>query len=340
MGNNRNFVILGLVVVVLVVLYAMSSQRRPSLDTSGGFVDLVEGTLSTDDVTRIELRHQGEGFTLVQGDDGWVVEDHFRAPANLNKIRTLLGNLESVSGEFRSDSGADDVLASYDLTDSAAYHLEVDGGDQPVALLIGKSSGAGCFVRRAGEDRVYLTDHNFLSDFGVFGDDRAAPKVSPWVDLLAFEADRDAVTRIRIEGDETVVLDREPVVDEEAAAAADSAGAAPAGSPGDNYEWRIDGDFIGSRSRGDAVLSSLVSIRARDVVTRGDAPEGSGLDDDPGRITVTLDGANEVTLLFGGPVEGMTGQVYFRVEGRDLVWAVPEYVKTNLFKTADELRAE
>ena len=53
-----------------------------------------------------------------------------------------------------------------------------------------------------------------------------------------------------------------------------------------------------------------------------------------------VEAADDLVLLFGGPVEEMTGQVWFRVEGQDLVWAVPEYVKNNLFKTADELRAE
>ena len=41
MSNNRNVIILVAIVVALGALYALSSQRRPSLDTSGGFVDLV-----------------------------------------------------------------------------------------------------------------------------------------------------------------------------------------------------------------------------------------------------------------------------------------------------------
>lgn len=331
MSNNRNLIILVVLVVVLGVVYALSSQRRPSLDTSGGFADLVEGTLSTDEIGSIAIGRGGEGFTMVNGESGWIIEDHFGAPANLNKIRTLLGNLESFSGELRSDDGS--VLESYALDDSQAYHLRID---ELVDLKIGKRAGAGCFVREGGSNRVYATDHNFLSDFGVWGDDRPVPEVSAWVDLVAFEAPRDQVTKIRIEGDETVTLDRELIIAE---TGDEGEEAAPAGSPGENYEWRINGDFIGSRSRGDAVLSALVSVRARDVLGRGDSPEGSGLAD-PDRITVTLEGATEVTLLFGDAVADLEGQVWFRVEGQELIWAVPEFVKGNLFKTADELRAE
>ena len=333
MGNNRNLLILAVLVVGLGVVYALSSQRRPSLDTSGGFVDLVEGTLSTDELRLISVRHGEGGFNLVNGDEGWVVEDHFAAPANLNKIRTLLGNLEGVTGELRSDSP--DVLESYALDEAQAYHLRIDGeGDASlVDLLIGKRSGSGCFVREADGSRVYVTDHNFLSDFGLWGDERPVPEVKDWVDLLAFEVPREEVTRIQIEGDVSLVLDRELVVAE-----TDSLDAL-SGSPGENYEWRINGDFVGSRSRGDAVLSALISVRGRDVLGRGDNPEGSGLDD-PSRVVVTLDAAVEITLLFGGPVEDVEGQVWFRVEGQELIWAVPEFVQTNLFKTADDMRVE
>lgn len=329
MGNNRNLIILAAVVVVLGAVYALSSQRRPSLDTSGGFVDLVKGTLSTDELQSIGI-HRGEGgFTLVNGDEGWVVQEHFQVPANLNKIRTLLGNLEGVSGEFRSDDAG--VLASYALEDSQAYHLEIPG---ELDLLIGKRSGAGCFVRDVGSNRVYATDYNFLSDFGVWGDDRPVPEVSSWVNLLAFEVKRENVTRVRIEGKEPVVLDREVQVSD----AVDST--ANPGSPGtENHEWRVNGDFVAGHSKGEAIVTALAQVRARDVLARGENPEASGLDH-PQKVTVTLDGANDVTLLFGNAVEEMSGQVWFRVDGRDLIWAVPEYVKTNLFKTASELRAE
>lgn len=332
MGNNRSVLILAVIVIALAAVYALSSQRRPSLDASGGFVDMIEGTLSTDEVGRIEFRGGDGGFTLVNGDEGWIVEDHFGAPANLNKIRTLLGNLESVTGELRSDDAG--VLTSYALDDSQAYHLQID---DRVDLLIGKRAGSGCFVRTGGEHRVYVTDHNFLSDFGVWGDDRPAPEVSSWVDLLAFEVKREEVTRIHVEGEETVTLDREPMIAEEAVE--ESSEESPAGSPGENYEWRINGDFIGSRSKGDGILSSLVSIRAREVMARGENPEGSGLDD-PARVMITLEGATELTLLFGEPVVDMSGHVWFRVEGQELVWAVPEFVRNNLFKTAEDLRAE
>ena len=45
---------------------------------------------------------------------------------------------------------------------------------------------------------------------------------------------------------------------------------------------------------------------------------------------MTVEAANDLVLLFGGSVEEMTGQVWFRVEGRDLVWATSWGVSTRL----------
>ena len=82
-----------------------------------------------------------------------------------------------------------------------------------------------------------------------------------------------------------------------------------------------------------------VAVAVGDVLGRGEHPEASGLDD-PSTVAITLEGANAVTLLFGNPVEEMSGQVGFQVEGQELIWAIPEYVRTNVFKTADDMRAE
>ena len=53
----------------------------------------------------------------------------------------------------------------------------------------------------------------------------------------------------------------------------------------------------------------------------------------------TEDGTQH-TLLFGAAVPEEDNQLYFRVEGEDLVWSIPDYLKGNLFKSADDLKTE
>jgi len=338
MGNNRNLIVLGLVLVVLVGGYILTQDRRPDLDTTGGFVELVEGTLSTDDVYTLSLSKGDEdGVTVVQRDGDWVVASHHDAPANLNKVRTLLGNLETVSGELRSEDAS--VLDAYALDDPNAYHLEVldESGTPMAALLIGKRSGSGCFVREPGSDRVMLADHNFLSDFGLWAEDRPAPKADLWIDMAVVKLERDAVRTVElVTGDGPLVLTKEFV--DLGSAAEDSTETLP---DADAYEWRVTGpeEFVASKTRADGVLASMVSLRARGLV--GDTVlDEYGLGEAARKAVVTLEDGTSTTLRFGGVTPDDESLLYFQVEGQPLVWTLPDYVAKNVFKSAEELKTE
>ena len=341
MNNNRNLVILAAVFVLLVSAWALTRDRRPELDTTGGFVDLVEGQLSTDEVYTVEVTHgvDGEGFTLVQRDGAWFVSSHYDAPANLNKIRTLLGNIETVSGEVRSDDAS--VLDAYALDEPNAYHVRVagEGGETLAELLIGKRSANGSFVRAPGSDQVLLADHNFLSDFGVWGDERQAPAVTSWIDLVAFTAERDDIRTVTVEGENSFVMTKEFV--EAEPAVSDTTATEPAVQDPNAYEWRITSpeNFVASKTRADGVMNALTSVRARDVV--GDTVQDEyGLGEDARRVTVTLEDGTSHTLLFGAPTADDETLLYFKVEGESLVWSLPQYVANNVFKSVDDLRTE
>ena len=347
MHNNRNLIVLVVVLAVLGTLYVLTRDRRPQLDTSGGFVDIVPGTVSTDDVHAIDLRlgrHPHEGLNIVQQSGSWVVVSHFGAPANLNKIRTLLGNLESVEGEVRSNDAS--VLAAYALDDSSAYHLAVrnERGEALVEVLIGKGTSNGCFVRLPGSDQVLAANHNFLTDFGVWGDDRSSPAASQWVDTVAFQVERDAVRAIELRGDETVVMVKE--IEEPEPVPVAIANGAPQSIPGqadaDAYEWRVTApsNFVAARSRADGIVNSLVTLRARDVVATGEVGEEFGLGESASRAVVTLEDGSTHTLLFGAGLPDDTNLFYFRVEGKPLVWSMPSYLRSNVFKTSEELRVQ
>lgn len=338
MGNNRNLIVLALVLVVLVGAYVLTQDRRPDLDTTGGFVELVEGTLSTDDVYTLSLsKGDAEGITIVQRDGNWVVASHHDAPANLNKVRTVLGNLETVSGELRSEDAS--VLDAYALDDDSAYHLEIldEGGAPMAALLIGKRSGTGCFVREPGSDRVLLADHNFLSDFGLWAEDRPAPNADLWIDMAVVKLDREAVRNVELITDTgTLALTKEFV--DLATAGEDSTETLP----DDNaYEWRVTGpeEFVASKTRADGVLASMVSLRARGLVGDTVADE-YGLGDDARRAVVTLEDGTSTTLRFGDATPDDESLLYFQVEGSPLVWTLPDYVAKNVFKSADDLKTE
>jgi hypothetical protein len=350
MGSNRNLLILVIVLVVLGGLYMFTSRQRAYVDPTGGYRDIVEGTLSTDDVFGIDVyrgTNEEDGFQLVKRGDLWVMTNHFDAPANVNKVRTLLGNLESMEGEYRSDDPS--VLADYDLDDSTAVHCVVknEQGEPKVDLLIGKRSGSGCFVRFTGSPEVLLANQNLLNDFGIWGEDLGDPNRSAWLDLVAFKVERDDVRDIDLtwsDGHLDMKKEfQEPPKTEPAATDTTAAETTPpAPPPPTEYEWRVTApkSFLAVKTKADGILNSLVNLRARDVVARDGDLDSYGLTGKCDQVVVTEADSTAHTLLFGNPLPDDENQFYFKVKGEDLVWSMPKYVRTNIFKKPSDLEPE
>ena len=339
MINQRGLIAIVSAFVLLGVLYYFTNRSRSSLDESGGFVDLVEGPISTEEVFSVTIRKgQSGGFTLAKRGDEWFMPSHSDAPANVNKLRTLLGNLESAEGEVRSEVA--DVLADYQLGDDQAIQLllQNESGANILHLLIGKQSGSGGFVRRAGSDQVLRLSHNLLSDFGVWGEEITEPERNAWIELTAFRAERDSIESVELNGPDGLVS---MVKEFEAASPAAVDSLAPPAAPL-NYEWRVQKprSFMAKKTSADGIVGSLVNLRARDVV--GPAVEDSlgvyGLGDAADRVVLRMRNGDEHVLLFGAP-KG-EDQFYFQVAGKPLVWSMPSYLRTNIFKDANELKPD
>lgn len=338
--NNRNLLIMGGALVIMVGLYFLSNRTRSNLDETGGFVEIVEGQLSTAEVFGLQI-YKGEpsnGFQLAKRGEDWVLTSHYDAPANENKLRSLLGNLESASAEVRSSS--ESVLADYALEDSTALHLLIkdESGAEMLHLLVGERSGPGGFVRREGSSEALRADHNFLADFGVFGEEITVPQATTWMDLVAFSAQRDSVESIELSWTDG----RLRMAKEFAAADAPDSNAAPAEPQ--QYEWRVSepSNFMAKKTTADGILGSVCSVRARDVAGRFDASIAGewGLGEAASRATVHLSNGESKTLLFGSDLEDDAEQLYFHVEGDDLVWILPGYLRGNVFKDPGTLKPE
>ena len=126
------------------------------------------------------------------------------------------------------------------------------------------------------------------------------------------------------------------------ASAGDSVAAEAAPPTEPTYEWRVTepDDFLATRTKAESVLNSLSSLRASDVVARGEMPEGAGLGDEAAVVIIYSEEGPMHTLRFGASLDDDSNARYFQVEGEELVWSVPQYVSNNVLKTAEDLRPE
>jgi hypothetical protein len=271
-----------------------------------------------------------EGILLAKQGDEWTLPRRFGAKANVNKVRTLLTNLETLTGEIRSDSP--DVLGDYGLEDSTAVHVVLKGesGDQLLHLLAGnRTKGSSVFLRFADSNEVLVGGQNLLGQFGIWSESNVDPDVASWLDLAAFSVGREDVQSLSIRGEgRTLALHKEFEATDDSTA-----------TPPTEYEWRVTQpkEFVAMKTRADGILSSLATIRARDVAPPPEEPAVYGLDEGADRVTITKNDETTVTLLFGDEVPDEEGQLYFMVEGEATAWKVPDYIKRNVFKDPKEL---
>jgi hypothetical protein len=344
MIKTKNLALLAVAVVVLLGVSVMQKARHRSATTRPATESLVAGELKADDLSRIVLGRGGEDtVVLAAGPGGWVVESGWNARADQSRIDSLLRGLSGLRGEFRSRGGG--VLADYGLDDGAAVSLrgESRDGGEAFALLAGEKPERfpGNFVRRPGADDVYLSEKSVLSLLGVYGEP-AAPAGTFFYDLQAVREDRLDIDRLVIEhGGERLELVKEFAV----ITPAEGDSAAAPETDRSTWEWRLEGrDGVTlAKTKVDAALNGLVSIRAVDLDDPAAEAAAYGLDSPSATVRLVRADASELVLEFGADraAEGdRQAGTWLRVAGRPDVWVVTDYTAQNARKTLDDLKAE
>lgn len=345
MISKRNLAILTTVVAVLVVtsLLQKASHRRATSQPATAV--LIEGEFKADSLGRLVLGRgaAAQAVVLAAGPDGWNVESAWGARASRERIDALLSTLGNLEGEYRSDSSG--VLPDYGLGADGAVTIRAFGRDgQPVfALDVGNrpEGGAGNFVRLPDGDKVYLTPAGVLAQMGIYGEPQT-PGPRFFLELQAVKEDRQAVELIRLR-DQTGTRELVKVFSAPAGAAGDSAAAAAARA---TWEWKLGGVARSqplAKSKVDAVLNSLVSVRASDLDDPAAPPAAYGLDSPAREAVLVMADGRQIVLEFGAdrPAAGdLPAGTWMRVRGQPAVWVVTEYTVKNVFKATAELKPD
>jgi len=346
MIRNRNLLVLGGVLAALIlvsILQQVSHRRAVSRPAQSR---LAPGTLAPDELTRIVIG-QGSDSTAVVLErlpDKWVVRTAYGHPAARQKVDDLIKNLSDLSGEFRSKSA--DVLADYGLDDAHAVSVTVFGKEfRPVLrLLVGRKppGASGDFVRRPGDDAVYLTGASLLTGMGLWSGP-AKPQSRHFLELQAYETPRDDVDALVLDdgGRITELVKQIAAPAARPAAAVGDSAATPDRSV---YEWRMVRPKAkpALKAKADGVLNAAVLIRAADVADPQGSLETYGLWKAARKATLRLRGGREFTLFFGAtrPAVGdAPAGVYMRTDADNTIWVVRESLVNAIFPKPEDLLA-
>jgi len=341
-------------VVVLAILgglivLRMSQRQDVTMREQIGIEALTPEDLSADSIDRIEL-YAGpspeEKVELSRGDDGWIVASHYDAPVKEDVIDGFLDKLTDIKGEPRATADDEEELATYNLKDDEAFYVRAftgDGDEPVVELLFGKAPNFNSvFVRRAGENQVYLEANDLRREAGVNGDDMSIePQPGKWLDKEVLALPKEEITRLALTlPDRSITLEKREIPAEAPEAPAEGEGAAPAPPAEPEFEWvAAEGGLPDAELKEtgvDRILGRLAALNASDVADPAQKAE-YGLEDPQFKLVVSRSEGDDVTLLGGRQDSSGSGYVMLADADKEIVYELSQFNFEYVFLKAGDL---
>lgn len=282
---------LGLIFLVLIVGVILKEMQKPAELATQEYVPL---DLSFDvekvgkvDVSRLLNKEKDEEayVELVKKDEGWRVKTFYDARADEAKITGFLETIKSAKGEMRAQSK--EVLGDFGITEDEAFKILLldAGGKELLSLRVGtlKNRGRSIFVRRAGENKVFMTDADIFGKMGIFGKPEESDLGTDyWVDLRLVQFDTAKAKKIEIKSfeDGGEILKSEVVKD-----------AGKWSYVREGLPFEIDGTKVEQH------LNSLQGWRAQKVLEP--ETEDLGFDSPQWQMKIAFDGEEDILIKAG-----------------------------------------
>jgi hypothetical protein len=349
-------------IIILVVLAGLVFLRQqksntPSIIEQVNLQSLIPDALNTDDIGRIELYAGGtpdDKVVLSRDGDAWQVTTHFDAPVKADAIDGFLGKLVKMKGEFRASAASDAEQATYQLKDDEAFHVRVykKGSDEvAVDLLLGKAPDSkSVFMRKAGENDIFVEGTNLRRDAGVFADDAtSAPAASHWLNKDVLKLEEDAITKVALTmPDKALTFEKRVIEKESTEAPAENTedgttvladDPAPVTPEPIEYEWVLASGGTGishESSRLTGLLGSLKNFSASDIVDPAEKAAW-GLETPAFTGTISINGQDDIVVEGGRPER--TGDGYIRLASatQETIYKVSSFTFERLFPKGADL---
>jgi hypothetical protein len=287
MNGQRFLVLLIAALVAISGAVYMSSRRNLAPDDQGSLLlPSLANELNTVTLLSVRKGSATPAVTIRKQGEQWSVAERADYPANVAKLRKLLLALSDarIREQKTSNPASFPIIGVEDpaLAGATGAQLEVVAKDGKHAVIVGKSVGAGNFVRRAGENISYIVEPGITFE--------AEPRY--WIDgeLLDLPAAKVQSIELKPAAGPGYTLHRVPPVP----GASEGAAAVPPSPPGSN-SFTIDGVPKGRNAADPQTLApsptAFSALSADDVAQAGDADFSM-----PSIAVVTMDDGNVVTF--------------------------------------------
>lgn len=159
-------IVIGLIAVALLVS-AVVLLSRPSEEEEVN-EEITVFTSNADDISLIEITGE-DSFSLVKGEDGWVMRGMEDVPLVSNLPETLATSLANVASPMLVEQNAVD-FSKYGL-DEPRVRVKLVFSDDEETFLIGNDSGDYYYFRLESSEDVYIVSYDtlYLTMIGKMG---------------------------------------------------------------------------------------------------------------------------------------------------------------------------
>jgi len=311
MSQKRVWISGALLLAAIILIIGWEEGLKPRTEKKASESTRVFPGFDAKLVKKIELTRGSKKDILSTRDSSWVVETEAGYQADAEGITKVLESVKKLACGTEVASGQEQ-FSRFDLDKDKALELKLYGGKNQVLadFYIGKrgTTYSSSYFRKEGDNKICLAYENLTTIFDRTND--------TWRDknILNFTA-ADCKT-LKIEDGATITwLDKN--LQENKWEMLEAQNKKPAAS------WAVDGIC--------QTLSKL-KTQAFPMVT----PAEAGLEKAAKKITVTLVGGNQYTLLVGLEVKG-TQNYYVKRQDQPNIFELSNWQINSLFKKKDEL---
>lgn len=346
--NARTLLILAVLVLALFAVRVYQDRSHELKTSTSDTIAVLDAAFTNTDVNRIVIGFGADStaIDLERLPESWVARSAYDHTVDEARVNSLLNELNGLRGEFRSDTG--DVLADYGLgLDNNKIRVTLYGTEWEniFDLDIGEKSegGTGNFIKRPGQDAVFLTRSNLLGQMGLYSGPEL-PHPRHFLELEVFKCDREAIASISIHDGESS-LGMEKIYSAPEAIVADDGTTTQGEIDYSIWEWALvepEPQPL-AKTKVDAIANALASVRAKDVDDPMVNLDTYGLWRAERRISVVMRDGSEVELRFGSQIqsgdESPTGQWLMTSQDRT-IWILDTWKADQLFKTLEDLKPD
>ncbi len=202
--NSHRLVALLLVLGALIGIQLLLRSRERSVLPPSQVIQLIPADVTLDTLSAVELS-MGQPDTpqvlIVRNPKGWRVATAYGAAAELDHLRRFVEALKGLTGEERAHGRK--WFGDFGVGEQS-LHLVLRQEDRVVSsLVIGRSRKDPTlnFVRRSGDDVVYVVEKDLLAQAGLGGSASVLPEelsAQRWVNLKLFPVDADSLSDVEL----------------------------------------------------------------------------------------------------------------------------------------------